>query len=154
MSHELIVTAKRLARLGRNKPRQADLKRAVSTAYYAMFHTLAKECADRLIGTGLPRSQPAWIQVYRALEHGLAKQACQRAARLGFPKSVVDFANTFEHLQVERHRADYDPETRYSRTETILLITDAEQAIKRLRSAGIQDRTAFSALALLKARGR
>lgn len=154
MSHELITTAKRLARFGPNKPRQADLKHAVSTAYYAMFHTLAKECADRLVGTGARRSQPAWVQVYRALEHGLAKQACLRAAKLGFPQPVVDFANTFEHLQVERHRADYDPDARFSRTETILLVTDAEQAIRRFRSAGLQDRTAFSALALLKSRAR
>ena len=48
MSHELIPTARRLANVNVRRPRQADLKSAVSTAYYALFHTLAKECADRL----------------------------------------------------------------------------------------------------------
>lgn len=46
MSHELIVTARRLANVRTRRPRQADLKRALSTSYYALFHTLAQDCAD------------------------------------------------------------------------------------------------------------
>jgi len=33
------------------KPRQSDLERALSTAYYAMFHAMCRNCADCLIGT-------------------------------------------------------------------------------------------------------
>ena len=33
------------------RPRQAELRRAVSAAYYALFHTLANSCADLLVGT-------------------------------------------------------------------------------------------------------
>jgi uncharacterized protein (UPF0332 family) len=154
VSHELITTAKRLARYGARRPRQSDLCRAISTAYYAMFHTLAKDCADRLIGTGARRSNPAWLQVYRALDHGFAKQACQRVGKLGFPRDIVNFANTFESLQIERHRADYDPTARYTRAEVLLTITEAERAIEGLRKVARQDRTAFAALVLLKTRPR
>jgi hypothetical protein len=86
LSDDLIVTARRLARANPNRPRQADLRRAVSTAYYAVFHALARQCADRFVGTGHNRSRPAWQQVYRALDHGFAKNACFQAANLGFPK--------------------------------------------------------------------
>lgn len=47
MSHELIITARRLANVNIRRPRQADLRKAVSTAYYALFHVLAQDCADQ-----------------------------------------------------------------------------------------------------------
>lgn len=150
--HDLIVTARRLARANPSKPRQADLKRAISTAYYATFHALAGLCADLFIGTGGDRSRPAWRQVYRALEHGFAKNACSQAVNLGFPPGVQNFANSFVRLQEERHRADYDPDARYSRAETQLLIANADQAISGLRRSARPDLRAFSALVLLKRR--
>ena len=36
-----ISTARELIPTGQGKPRNTDLRRAVSTAYYAMFHCLA-----------------------------------------------------------------------------------------------------------------
>ena len=39
--HDLIQTARRLTESGAVQPTQADLRRAVSTAYYALFHCLA-----------------------------------------------------------------------------------------------------------------
>jgi hypothetical protein len=77
---ELIAQANRLAKATGRKPLQVDLKRAVSAAYYAMFHAMAKECADTIAGTGRHRSDKAWVQVYRALEHGVAKNACKQVA--------------------------------------------------------------------------
>lgn len=97
MTHELIKTAYYLVRAAEiGKPRQSDLKRALSTAYYALFHTLARECADRLIGTHSPQRSAAWKQVYRALDHGFAKQACSQAKKLGFPSDIVHFADTLQ----------------------------------------------------------
>jgi hypothetical protein len=64
---ELIATARKLAKASPQKPRQADLKRAVSTAYYALFHALAKDAADMLVGVGPSRPDKAWTQTYRAL---------------------------------------------------------------------------------------
>jgi uncharacterized protein (UPF0332 family) len=39
--HDLLQVASRLAQSSLGKPKQAHLKRAISTAYYAMFHTLS-----------------------------------------------------------------------------------------------------------------
>ena len=51
----MIATARKLAKASPQKPRQADLKRAVSTAYYALFHAMAKDAADMLVGVGPSR---------------------------------------------------------------------------------------------------
>jgi hypothetical protein len=76
----LIVTARKLAHASPQKPRQADLKRAISTAYYALFHAMAKIAADMLVGVGPNRPDKAWTQAYRALQHGDAKTpACRHA---------------------------------------------------------------------------
>ena len=152
MSHELIITARRLANVRARRPRQADLKRAVSTAYYALFHTLAKDCADRLIGSGVPSRNPAWRQVYRALDHGPAKKACEQVTKLGFPPEIIQFSDTFKRLQEQRHTADYDPSTSYIRADVQLLIAEADVAIRVFKKATLRDRTAFAAFVLLKNR--
>ena len=47
---DLIATARRTVGTGPGAPRQSDLRRAVSTAYCALFHCLARSSADTLVG--------------------------------------------------------------------------------------------------------
>ncbi len=153
LGDDLIVTARHLAKARPSKPRQADLRRAVSTAYYAVFHALAHECADRFIGTNkVSRSGEAWTQAYRALEHGFAKRQCERAPKQGFPAKIVQFADAFTALQEERHRADYDPTATYTRAEVLIDVQTAQQAITELRHGSKPDRAAFAVWVTLKAR--
>ena len=49
-ARDLITTARSLTELDPRQPTQANLRRAVSTAYYAVFHLLAHTAADLLIG--------------------------------------------------------------------------------------------------------
>ena len=54
---------------------QERLRRAVSTAYYAMFHFLANSNANALIGDPTNDNDAmAWNRAYRALEHGDARR--------------------------------------------------------------------------------
>lgn len=77
LSSELITTARQLAHVHQRRPRQADLRRSISTSYYAVFHELAEVAANRLIGTSSsPQKTPAWARVYRALNHQMIKKAC------------------------------------------------------------------------------
>ena len=80
------------------------LGRAMSTAYYAAFHFIARSSADLLIGKNRNgRSKHAWRQVYRALDHGPAKNACADAAVVArFPAAIQDFANLFKEMQEKR----------------------------------------------------
>ena len=98
------------------------MNRAVSTAYYALFHTMARLCADTIAGTGKTRSTKAWQQTYRALAHGFAKNACAQVRSRGFSPEITRFAMAFVELQQLRHDADYDPTKSFKRSDVIPLI--------------------------------
>ena len=107
--HGLMEVARALVESGHAPPTQARLRRAVSTAYYAMFHCLAASAADLFIGT--VRS-PAWHRTYRALERRQARSAClQGKIMREFPAEIRDFAEAFVALQKARQEADYALDT-------------------------------------------
>ena len=131
----MIVTARKLANASPKKPRQADLRRAISTAYYALFHAMAKDAADMLVGVGLDRPDKAWAHTYRALQHGDAKTACQAVRNLNFPNNIRSCADAFVALQQRRHDADYDPDYRVLRADALDAIQQAEDAIRDLKAS-------------------
>lgn len=153
-SDDLLSVADDLVSTTSRKPRQTNLRMAVSTAYYAMLHCLARCCADTLIGSrSADRSRPAWRQVYRALEHGLAKKHCNNQTIMRrFPKNIEDFANTFVSLQEKRHLADYDPFSQFTKLGVKSDISATRDAIERFQSTPIKDRRAFAAFVLFKNR--
>ena len=156
MQHDaLLNTAIELLSVRRGLPPQANLRRAVSTIYYAMFHCLARCCADMLVGgNSAGRSKPAWRQVYRALEHGTAKDRCKNKNILStFPDDIQDFASIFVWSQEKRQLADYDPGLRqFSQVEVMLDVLFVHDAIKRFQEASIKDRRAFAVFVLFKNR--
>jgi hypothetical protein len=107
------------------------LRRSVSDAYYAVFHALARLCADTLIGN-LHRNSAAWVRVYRGLDHGQARQQLAANAARDLNPTVKQLAIAFEHLQQQRHSADYDP------TPSVLRRADVE-ALIALAEAALQD---------------
>lgn len=119
-----------------------------------MFHCLARNCADLLIGgTSADRSEEAWKQVYRSLDHKFAKDRCIDKLMLKkFPKQIEDFANHFVTLQGKRHSADYDPGASFTKLEVTTDIAIAEQAILDFSSVPAKHRRAFCAYVLLKKR--
>ncbi len=125
----------------------------MSTAYYALFHSLARTCADTLAGTAGPnRSRPAWRQAYRALEHGQATSRCKHQTIRKFPDAIQDFADTFVSLQLKRHLADYDPERSFKKSEVIESINRAGVVIARFNDAPLKHRRAFAIYVLMKLR--
>ncbi|MCY4232684.1 MAG: hypothetical protein OXE59_02930 [Bacteroidetes bacterium] len=61
----LIEIAVNLALGEGSKPRQSELPRAVSSAYYAMFHCICQTHADVLSGASPKnRNNKAWLQAY------------------------------------------------------------------------------------------
>ena len=148
---DLIETARRLAQPDAAQPTQADLRRAVSTAYYALFHCLAGAAADLLTGSG--SHSPEWHQVYRALEHGKAKRACrQQEAMRAFPTQIHSFAKAFADLQGARHEADYTLEGQYLKPNVLAIINTAEDAINKFEQADVRHRRSFAVHVLFKRR--
>lgn len=61
-----------------------------------------------------------------------------------FPKDIEDFGNLFHELQSERHLADYDPGSRFTRTDVLYSIDAAELAIRAFYKTNRRDRRAFA----------
>ena len=121
---------------------QENLRRAVSTAYYAMFHTLANSNADTLIGTppGNTDDAAAWNRTYRALDHGAARNRFRHAGQMAlFPNEVREFGDVFIDLQRERNTADYNPDRTFTVSSTLRAIDHARQAI--IRFSGVSPGT-------------
>lgn len=156
LPRDLIKTARILVSSNKGKPSVVTLRRAVSSAYYAMFHCLARGCADLLIGgTGSNRSPEAWLQVYRAVDHRVAKERCkEQKTVIKFPQDVQDFANIFVAMQEKRHSADYDPLAKFAKSAVIADIDQAEEAIRVFNAVDIKDRRAFCAFILLRKRNQ
>ena len=97
------------------QPTQESIRRAISTAYYAMFHGLLASNADTLIGPPQdPVERAGWSQIYRNTQHRMTYDQMERirnqSPRLPqFSADVRVFADTFCLLQESRHSADYDP---------------------------------------------
>jgi len=149
---DLLQVADALLNVSAGRPSQAAVRRAASTVYYALFHFVARECADLLIGgNSAARSKPAWVQTYRALEHGYCRAQCENAGVIKkFPKAIEDFASVFVELQRRRHIADYDPAAKFSKPAIIRDADFAEKAMKEFRSVPKADRRAFCAWVLLR----
>ena len=117
---------------------QAHFRRAISTAYYAMFHALLQNNADMLYGqeTSQPRS-PGWTAIYRALTHTRARSKMAPRNVSEFPDAIADFAATFIDLQQQREDADYNPNAIFTYSGTVNAINRAAnpQSTERMSMA-------------------
>lgn len=156
LSRDLL--ARILATREPKKPKQASLRRAVSTSYYSLFHFLAEEATLLLVGAahgdlGLRNL------ANRAFIHGKMKTACtefvkvnsnsvhkllqpfwQQPLNVGYNNAIKIIAQTFIDLQADRHDADYNLAIALSRQDALNAITRAENAMNEWRQLKIADR--------------
>lgn len=151
ISDDLLNVARRLA--GDN-PTQTDLRRAISSVYYAVFHAICQSNADTLVGDNPQNRDPlAWRQTYRALEHGYARQRCQHTRRSGrFSLSLTSLADFFVAMQSLRHQADYDPDVVFTQQQVLTAIIEANDRITAFRAAPERERRAFAVYILMRER--
>ena len=151
---QLLAAARSLLEAARDSGDSAHARRAVSTAYYAMFHCLARMCADRLARSrGLPLRHATRQAVYRSLQHGRAKRQCTNPRVISaYPKAVRSFAAGFAALQQRRHRADYDPTLAFKVSQARESVDQAEELIRALQGAPEADLRDFALRVLLAER--
>lgn len=138
MHRQLLEQARHLVRREPKRPRQASLRRGVSTAYYALFHFLIDQACRSMLGGGT-RHRPARLILGRAFAHGTMAQAARpfNGGSLPawfnwttpIPVLLRDIAKAFRELQQQRHRADYDLSQPFSRTQATECVRLAETAI-------------------------
>ena len=161
---DLLAQADHLASKERKRPKQASLRRAVSAAYYALFHLLIDDAVHFLVAgkqrDGLRR------QLARAFEHGQMKQAARafvapspsgnpwRSTLATAPSaSLIAVAEAFIALQEQRHEADYDLSRTFTRSQVQARISRARAAFASWSLVrGTEEADAF--LLALLVRGR
>lgn len=126
---------------GPGKPRQADLRRGVSDAYYAAFHALTQATARQALRNV---DADAVRQYRRTLGHGQMRSVCEKVTRgQGLAPAALSnqasadptarwISQSFVALQEERHAADYDHNEVFDATPLSVAIVRAEDMIRRL----------------------
>ena len=133
-------------------PSQADMRRAISTAYYALFHTLAASNAELIAGQ--PRSSIssyAWERVYRRLDHGRAQNNLRAALDL-LSQSGANFARAFIDLQKDRQEADYNPNPQVVPSDALNIIARAQTAIRDFAQLTQEERRLLAAQSMFDRR--
>ena len=137
LANDYLEQARHLARRERTRPKQASLRRAVSVAYYALFHLLCDEASSVLV-RGIRNSDELQARTARTLEHGTMARVCRAFESGALPPGLrflgpldADLrfvAQIFGRMQEQRHAADYNTQAQFSRTDTLNLIDQTEAA--------------------------
>jgi len=138
-SDELLELAQDIANLHAQHPHQPSLRRAVSTAYYALFHLLISEATSNW-------SRPELRAILaRVFDHGPMKQAAdKKVSELNNyfkekppegPERTLNYhlynvADTFAQAQYHRNEADYNSAREWDLTEVLLHIDSVADAFK------------------------
>ena len=109
---ELLQQARDLAHHNDNHPTQADLRRAVSAAYYALFHLLIFETCANWSRDSSRKNLARMFQ--HSFMHGMSTRTAD-SRKMPFAgedpvaiEKLRSVAKTFFELQDKRHEADYD----------------------------------------------
>jgi hypothetical protein len=136
LPQELLNLARELVDRNPAAPVEADPRRGVSTAYYALFHLLVQEATTRIVAVAALHPRIA-----RSFDHRVMRLVCQEYARLTpnaagilllagqiVPRAIQDIATAFVALQQARHQADYDTGALIVQLQAQADVTRAENA--------------------------
>lgn len=163
MGHEispsgLIAVARALCATAAAKPEAEEpeidalVRRAISTAYYALFHKVCGLVATKLVPRDMSGGRSIlWARAYRTLDHQTALNTAKRVVKstsrptLGHKdhspsqpapddEGLLHFCETFILLFEARQSADYNPDEWFSRDDAMVMIEQAAQAIANWES--------------------
>jgi uncharacterized protein (UPF0332 family) len=153
-----------LASSGVGRPRQVDIRRAISACYYGLFHAVIAAAADLMIGQN-NRSQPSYGLIYRSIDHNRLRDFCKDVQKptlpdrykwyspqAGFGADLKAFATALVELQEKRHTADYDPMVQMKQSDAMLLTRTARAALTKFQTADVEERNMFLTLLLFEPR--
>jgi hypothetical protein len=133
IADDLLTLAGRLANPAPTESQQASLRRAISTAYYALFHLLVQEAVQTWNGSSTAR-----LGLERRFEHKTMKDVSNAIVRSSWrgwsipapvaPPELTTVAKAFVNLQEARQQADYDNSLTWASMDAQALISAAETA--------------------------
>lgn len=175
-SDKLLDAAERLApaRPGRGRPPYTAHRRAVSTAYYAVFHAITQRVSQLAFpdgGTSLQQRVRRWVA------HADISTVCRWVSGLqgtgsyGVPAHIrtllappsapanvdadtVAIADGFLELYEKRMEADYDHDAVFTRSDTRAMIGLARHVVSLVESADSREVKVFFGLVAMQAQVR
>jgi hypothetical protein len=148
---ELLQQAKELVHKGPSN--QADLRRSVSSAYYALFHLLIFEAC---LNWSNDISRPGLARMF---DHGVMKKVSKKvtdASRMPYAgddavivHKLRSVAGLFVQLQEQRHEADYNVKNAWTLTQSLNEMFAANRAFvtwRQIRTENISQEYLVSLL--------
>jgi uncharacterized protein (UPF0332 family) len=142
------------------QPRTTNLRRAISSAYYALFHAISLAVAMEALPNAVAGEQYGYT---RYVNHMAIKRVCEWVSgdtaprhvrecvtRLRSNRDLSDVASAFAMLHEQREAADYDHDADFARAAALAAVRQADRAINTLRAgSGTDDfRALFGLVAL------
>lgn len=145
LADDLLQQAKDLLDSDTSKPKQATLKRSISTAYYSLFSLLVDEAATLVVGGGQERkylrnfvartiSHKSIASVSKSFANNPTDKIRRALAGHEIPGDLADVARTCQDLQERRHEADYDFVRRFTKQQATKLIDRAVKAHQKWKT--------------------
>jgi hypothetical protein len=132
--NHLFDQANKLITIQAGPPRQVDIRRAISAAYYATFHAWLRDLCKEV-------QKPNLTNRFRP-----------HAPGNGFGPNITAFAAAVVELQEKRHAADYDVMIRMNKSDAVLAISTARAALRRFNKASKTRRIAYLSVLLFPPR--
>ena len=124
------------------------IHRAISTAYYAVFHAICAINADVRHGVPTnPTAAQAWTRTYRQMRHGFATKRLSRYL-FSLNQHAQHLANRFINLKTARETADYNPNRVMTIGDANFWIGEARAALIAQQAMNAADRQTFSNITL------
>ncbi len=136
LHNDLLEQAIQLVEMDPRRPKQANLRRAISASYYALFHLLTSEASAVYIS-----DFQMLARISRTYNHGEMKKVSSFFANNKLPKALQpptgtypiddklrNVAQTFVDLQQARHEADYNLALTLSRKAARDLVQRTQRA--------------------------
>lgn len=137
---DLLDQADHLATVDLRRPRHANLRRAVSAAYYSLFHLFVDEATMMMFG-GTGSRKDFRNVLARGFSHASMRDTCRSFAggtlptgiaatvgQINIPSDLQTAAEIFVQLQQYRHHADYNLAYRFSRFPVSEIVRDTKDA--------------------------
>ena len=155
LAEDLLEQASLLLNKETKNPKQASLRRAVSTSYYALFHLFIQEAC------GNWNAPNVRDYLARAFEHRTMYKASSAAENAAYPPPTTpqvaaklrSVARAFRELQEQRHLADYSNATKWDRINAGAKVNQATTAFtdwKAIRKEHVAQRFLVSRLSNYK----
>lgn len=150
------------ALLATGQPLQTDLRRAISAAYYGLYHFTLTAAADMVVPSS-NRATPRYSLVYRSVDHARLMTLCGQLSRPAASRGTICAVgrrwsgrrlctDTVRTPRAEKYRG-YDPSRDFTIDEAKITVRNAREAVEFFMNGTDAQREAFLTLVLFKPRG-